>query len=189
MISAWDEGAFGVAVKGETEVNWLEYLYNEFKKKNVAITRLNISGMNPFANASLSLVITDRLPQEALDSFYQADKKHYDLEDYEEKIGMTKLKEKQGNKNGYKGENYFCACSAKWINYEDEEAREKEKKERKTKYDICYWVNYSDEDSNYGWYTVEEIKKWLSTDGLKLTQIRAANKEGYQKQLMEERIQ
>lgn len=169
MISAWSDGYFGVAVKGKKGATWLEFLYNQFKKLNVAITYLNISGNNPFANSSLSLVIANRLPKEFIRGFYNADKKRVDLINYKKKIGMTKLKEKK--KGSYHEENWYMACSPRWIDYEDKKNREKRKKELKTKYNIQYWINYSDDDYNYGWYTVEDIKKWLSTDGLKLTEI------------------
>lgn len=169
IITAWDENSFGVVVKGEKESDWLEYFYEQFKKKKVAITRLSFGGNNPFSNSSLSLVLIDRLPKEVLDGFYSADKEYYDLHDYEKKIGMKKLKEKK--KGGYKEENYFMACSPRWIDYEDKVEREKSKKKLNTKYDITYWINYSDDDDNYGHYTVEEIKKWLSTDGLKLKEL------------------
>ncbi len=104
---------------------------------------------------------------------YQVDKKHHDLYEYEKEIGVTKLKEDgleeyrndNGGKTG-KGK-YFMACSPRWIDYENEENREKRKKEMGTKYDVQFWVNYADDD-NYGWYTTEDIIKWLSTPGLKL---------------------
>ena len=63
------------------------------------------------------------------------------------------------------------ACSPKWICYGDEEAREATKKKMNTQYDIMYWINYSDADDNFGWYTVEEIKEWL-TGNKKLVEIR-----------------
>lgn len=171
LMTAWDERSFGIGVVGETEANWLEFLYEQFKKKNIAIAMMNITPNNPFSNSSLTLAILDRLPEEVLDMMYQADKKYYDLQDYEKKIGMVKLKEKvkkrrqaesrKSNSHYYKGLHYYMACSAKWIDYEDEEEREKFKKERGTKYDIQYWINYSDDDENYGWYTVEQIMEWL----------------------------
>jgi hypothetical protein len=170
MISAWDGGTFGVAVVGTKEVGYLKELYEAFQQKNVVIARLNIGGANPFSNASLSLLIADRLPQYALDGFYSADKEYYDREDYEEKIGMKKIIRK--HKGGYHEDKYFMACSPKWIDYRDAVNREKRKAEMKTKYDIQYWINYSDDDNNYGWYTVEEIKKWLTTPKLHLVDIR-----------------
>lgn len=169
LRTAWDEKDFCVIVSGEENVKLLEDLYEQFKKNNIAITRVNRS-IPVFSNASLSLLIIDRLPKEAIDEMYNVDKKHKDLIDYEEKIGLTKLKE--DTRPGYKKEKYYMACSAKWIDYENPENLKKFKKKTGTEYDIQYWVNYSDDDDNYGWYTVEEIKKWLSTPGLKLKNIR-----------------
>jgi hypothetical protein len=173
IITAWANDGFGVAVKGEKEVSWLKELYSEFQKNNVAITRINTMPKNPFSNSSLSLLIVDRLPQDILQMMYSADKEHFDLIDYEEKIGMTKIKEKNGNKNGYERLKYYMACSANWIYYNDAEKRETEKKRLGTEYDILYWVNYSDDDRNFGWYTVEEIREWL-TGTKKLVEIRKA---------------
>ena len=172
LITAWDENSFGIVVMGEKEVQYLKELYEAFQNKNITIARLNFGGINPFSNASLSILITDRLPQIALDGFLHADKELYDRKDYEEKIGMKKIIEKYGNKNGYNGDKYFLACSPNWISYDNAEYREKRKAEMKTKYDIIYWINYSDNDNNNGWYTVEEIKKWLTTPKLHLVNIR-----------------
>jgi hypothetical protein len=174
IITAWDENSFGVGVMGEKEVEYLKEIKTALENCNLTITRINIQPTNPFANASLSLLITDRIPKEALEQMYLADKEYYDREDYEKKIGMKKILEKYGNKNGYKNKNYFCACSPKWIDYDDAENREEIKKKYNTKYDIIYWVNYSDDDNNYGYYSVEEIREWLKGKK-KLTEIRKAN--------------
>lgn len=88
------------------------------------------------------------------------------LEKYEMKIGMYKLKEEQQtihrNTGGKKGK-YWLACSARWV---DDEY----KKQAGTEFDIAYWVNYGD-DETYGMFTVEQIKKWLTTPGLKLHEL------------------
>jgi len=174
MISAWAEGSFGIAVYGKQFADWLEFLYEQFQKKNVAITRLNISGDNPFANASLSIVIVDRLPQYALDALYEGDMDHYKLEDYCAKIGLTKLKEK--HRSGYKENKYFMAASPKWITHSDDETLKEAKKRWKTKYDILIWINYSDDDDHYGWHRYEDIKEWLTTPKVKLTEVLEKNK-------------
>ena len=182
IVTAWDEGSFGVVVKGEKESNWIEYLYEQFQHKNVAIASMNLHPNNPFSNSSLTLAILDRLPEEITKMMYIADKKYYDLQDYEKKIGMVKLKErviKERRKKGsdmYKDLHYYIACSPRWIDYEDEENREKRKKEKSTKYNISYWINYSDDDNNSGWYTVEEIMKWLKGDK-KLTEVAPRKKD------------
>lgn len=174
IVTAWDGGGFGIGVMGEKEVQYLKDLYEAFKNKDVAITIINLMPKNPFSNSSLSLLIASRLPQEILTNMYNADKEYYDRVDYEEKIGMTKIKAKYGNKNGHDKKNYYMACSAKWIDYDDAEARERKKKEHNTKFDIIYWINYSDDDNTHGYYTVEEIREWL-TGSKKLSEIRKSN--------------
>jgi hypothetical protein len=173
IITAWDGGSFGVAVMGDKEVGYLKELKEEIEKKNLTIAVANLREANPFAGSSLCLLITDRIPIETRDALYRGDKSYFDREDYEKKIGMKKIIAEKEH-NGYKGSKYFCACSPKWIDHDDAENREKRKKEMNTKYDIHYWVNYSDDDDNYGYYTVEEIKEWL-TGPKKLVEIRKAN--------------
>jgi hypothetical protein len=181
MITAWDGGSFGIAVMGEKEAQWLEELYEAFNNTNIVIAMINHRALNPFAGTSLSIMIKDRLPKEIADMMYNADKQYFDREDYEKKTGIPKLKEKLNKikqKNGWNdnlyGHNhgYHIACSPKWIDYDDAENREVKKKEYHTKYDIIYWVNYSDNDDTHGWFTVEEIKEWLGSKR-KLSEIHA----------------
>jgi len=170
IITAWDGGSFGVAVLGDKEVEYLKELKAAIEQKKLTIAVANLRAKNPFAGSSLCLMITDRIPKETLDAMYMGDKEYFDREDYEEKIGMKKIIQK--NKGGNHELHYFLDCSPKWIDYHDEKAREKQKKKYNTKYDIMYWINYSDNDDNYGWYTVEEIREWL-TGKKKLVEIRS----------------
>lgn len=171
LETAWDEGDFCVASNKPEDFKHIKELYDNFQKKNIAICFINAS-LPAFENASLSILVVDKLPTELTDAMAFADKKADDLIAYEKKIGVTKLKETK--RGGYHEENYFMACSPRWIDYENPENREKKKKEYGTEYDIMFWVNYSDADDNYGWYTAEQIIKWLSTDGVTL---KSLNKE------------
>jgi len=172
--TAWDEGDFCIATQNKEFFKYLHTLYHHFQDKNILICFLS-SKIPVFENASLSVLICDILPKEITDAMYTADKKSVDLYEYEKEIGVTALKEKSKGA-GYKGEKYFMACSPRWIDYEDPENREKRKKELGTKYDITFWINYSDDDDNYGWYTAEQIIQWLSTPGLKLKSLNKKEK-------------
>lgn len=171
LQTAWDQESFGILVD-KKNINKLEELKNAFTKNDIVITFLAPS-VSVFENAGLAILIKSRIPKEQLDQMYQIDKKRSDLIEYEKEIGVTKLKadglEEYRNDNGGKtGKGkYFMACSPRWIDYENEANREKRKKEMGTKYNVQFWVNYADDD-NYGWYTTEDIIKWLSTPGLKL---------------------
>jgi len=177
IITAWDGGSFGVAVMGDKEVEWLKELKTAIEEKRLTIAVANLRPKNPFAGSSLCLMITDRIPQETLDMMYLGDKEYFDREDYEKKIGMKKIIEKnkehrRKNDNLYGHDHgYYIACNPKWIDYDNVENREAKKKEFHTKYDIFYLVNYSDNDNTHGHFTVEEIKTWL-TGKKKLSEIR-----------------
>lgn len=175
ISTAWDGGSFGVAVVGDKEVEYLKELKEAIEKCNLVIAVANLRAKNPFAGSSLCLLIADRVPKETADAMFHGDKEYFDREDYEEKIGMKKIIAKNGNKNSYQGAKYFMACSPKWLDYNNEEGTLEERKRKlNTKYDIEYWINYSDDDNNFGWYTVEEIREWM-TGNKKLSEIRKAN--------------
>jgi hypothetical protein len=91
------------------------------------------------------------------------------LKKYEMSIGLYQLKEKQRtifrNSNGYKGKTWM-ALSPKWIDSENI------KELRNTKFEIQYWVNYGDNEDVYGWFSVEQIKEWLTTPDLKLNSLK-----------------
>lgn len=166
LETAWDKEDFCVVSKDKESFQYLRELAKAFENQNVALTFLK-SELPAFSNSSLSLLICDKLPNEVKQEMENVDNKSKNLIEYEKSIGVTALKEKVRG-NGYKGEKYFIACSPNWIDYEDPENREKRKKEIGTIYDIQFWVNYSDDDDNFGWYKAEDIIQWLSTPGLKL---------------------
>lgn len=166
LETAWDSEDFCIATKDKEQFQYLEELNEAFKNKNIVISFIK-SELPAFSNSSLSILIKDKLPKSITDSMYNVDKEAVDLIEYEKKIGVTELKEKTRG-NGYKGDKYFLACSPRWIDYNNANHREKRKQEMNTKYDIMFWINYSDDDDNYGWYIAEDIIKWLSTPGLKL---------------------
>lgn len=97
---------------------------------------------------------------------FNYEKNENNLEKYETQIGLKKLKDEQlsicRNSNGSKGK-YWMALSPKWI--------DKGTNERKTDFEIMYWVNYGD-NKTYGWFTVEQIKEWLTNPDLKLAQLK-----------------
>lgn len=188
LKTAWDEGDFLIFVKGDENVKNLKTLYEELLKSNVGMGFLK--DMPAFGGSALSLFIIDRLPKEATDQMYRVDRDSKDLINYEEEIGVRKLKDKvneenRGNRNSHPI-HYYMACSPRWIgpsgltkNLTKEEVEDRAERKKSnwnnTKYDIIFWINYSDDDNNFGWYTAEEIIQWLSTPGLKLTQIRKAH--------------
>lgn len=126
--------------------------------KNYLGTQKNID--DAIANLSESNIVTCIAEPTSLNF----EKTSQNLSKYEMKIGMSKLKDEQQtiyrNSNGTKGK-YWMALSPKWIDSDSW------KEQLRTEFDIAYWVNYGDDDV-YGWFSVEQIKQWLSTPDLKL---------------------
>ncbi len=90
------------------------------------------------------------------------EKNEENLKKYEIQIGIAKLIEEQlllrKESNGEKGKRWVV-LSPKWMISSPTE--------RDTEYEIGYWVNYGD-NNTYGWFTVEQIIKWLTTPDLQL---------------------
>ena len=173
LQTAWSKDDFGVLVKGAENITKLELLRDAFANNDVAITSIKNQKDNPFEGTSLSLLIVSKLPEDIKQSIYMVDKEAFDLKEYCDKIGMTEL---LSGRREYKAPKYFLVCSPRWIDYTDHVYRDEYKKKMNTEYDIMYWVNYSDDDDNYGWYTVEDIKRWQTTPDLRLKQIKEENK-------------
>lgn len=171
LVTAWDGRNFCILTKSPEIKAHLQTLFDAAQKNDMVLA--HVRNMAAFEGTSLCVLVGSALDAETVDSMYRADKSAIDLVAYEKEIGITDLKA-IAKKNGYKGEHYFMACSPRWIDYDDPVAREERKAEMGTEYDIMFWVNYSDDDDNFGWYKAEEIKEWLSTPGLKLKQIRDA---------------
>jgi len=170
--TAWDKSDFCIASKSLSHFSHFRKLKEAFDAKDIVIAFIQ-SEVPTFSNSSLCILIKSLLPENVKEEIYKADKKSSDLLEYENAIGMSFLKEKKKGK--YKEIRYFLACSPKWIDYEDSEKRENLKFKWNTQYDILYWINYSDDDDNYGWYTVEEVMRWLKDGSIKLKQIRNGN--------------
>jgi hypothetical protein len=167
--TAWDGNDFCIASKSLSHFAHFRKLKEAFDSRDIVISFIQ-SKFPVFSNASLCILIKSLLPENIKEEIYKADRKTSDLEEYEKAIGMDVLKrERKGN---YGEIRYFLACSPSWIDYENLKNREEKKFEWNTQYDILYWVNYSDDDDNYGWYTVEEIMRWLKDDKIKLSEIR-----------------
>lgn len=162
--TAWAEDDF--CVVGPIEV--IKELKEAFDNKNIAFATINT--MAAFGGTSLCILIKDRIPQEAVDQMAYVDNRAIDLEKYEEEIGIAKLKEEKfksiySSDFDNKKHKYWMALSPRWINYKNENPNANKKDN--TKYNIRYWVNYGDNET-YGWFTVEQIKKWLENQDVKL---------------------
>ena len=165
IISAWSEGSFGIIVKGEEEKENLQSIYNAFLDHNAAITFMNLSP-NVFGNASLSLLIIDRIPGDSLQEMRDADKQALDLEWLQNKLNLRERLQKTEKF----GEYSLHYCGAKFENYDPK----KSKKQNCRKENLRVWTNSSD---YYGWNTVEEIEELINDKNLTLDEFKSRHKD------------
>lgn len=181
--SFWKEDRFTVI--GNLSI--IKEMYDAFLKNDIVLAGLNHEQCKAHPafdqKASLTILIKSRIPEPIVTNFFYEDKKDLDLYDYEHKIGLTKLKEDAQEKyseGDHDNGKTWMALSPRWVNYNNEDP---EAIKGKTEYNIMYWANYPDgDDSGYGWYTVEQVKEWLTTPGVTLRSV----KEKYQTETTEE---
>jgi len=159
MRTAWDGGSFAILGKGEEARSQLKELYQGFKDKKIALAFM---GGGVFANASLSFVFIDRLPNEITDQMLCVDTEALDLKKIRDKLDLEGKARAVGMDY-----NQFHAISPKFIDYgADKKKLAGLKKEWKTKYDVRVWVNGSGEQG-YGWFSVEDVLDWIKHKGEK----------------------
>lgn len=167
LLTAWDGGGFCVISKNKEA---LKLIYDNFLKLNIVFKFYKGSKNNPFENASLSILIADRVPKEFVDTY---NKNIFDKRQLDQDVkdcGLAKLmkeKEKSQYSNDYdpaKGHKCWMALSPKRTQLKD------------SKYNFAVWANYPDgEDAGYGWYRVEDVLEWLQTPNIKLSEVKRKN--------------
>lgn len=146
---AWDESSFGIVVPLEHKGK-LTQLYKAFETFDISI---GLFGGGAFENASLTVAIKSKIPKENIVNITNNDKGSVELSKVIKKLNLEE-KARKKDKN-------FMVISLKWFDYNDKKNREKLKEKYKTKYDVQCWLNGTND--NYGWFTVEQIQKWIKS--------------------------
>lgn len=144
--SSWDDRAFQVVATDPEVVAFLKDFETALASGNAAIMHLALSGNNPFARTSLSLVIVDRLPDQVIKSLHDGDVDHRKLLKEASDLGFDEVFRKNGLR--------IRACSPRRIDGETQE-------ERGTSYPMKLWVNSWDDRLKSGWFDVEELQDKL----------------------------
>lgn len=161
IMTAWDENGFGIIVRDEENIKFLEDLLDAFKKKDICI---GLFGGGPFANARLTIAIKSRMP-EGTDEMM----KNADLESYETKKLQDEW-EKKAAKASKKSFKDFMCISPRFFAFGNKEEEKEEMKKYNTKYNFHIWINASND--NYGWYTGEQVENWLKSKDKQLKEFK-----------------
>lgn len=153
IVTAWSSNAFGMLVKGDEHRKVLKDTYDAIKDGDAAIAMLSPYMNNPFANASLSVIIISRLSKTLLQQMKDLDKKTMFLEKASKKHGFHKrLCERLP----------YVSCSIHDIGNDQKERYD-------TKYDYVFWVNSSNVS---GYFSVEALERFLKDKTVKLNELK-----------------
>lgn len=159
LNTAWDEGSFGVLVKGKDDQKKLETLYEAIQRKDAAIW---LGGGQVFQNAGLCIGIVSNLPKAALNAMKAKDEDYHKLQIASEATGIKKkIDDLNHGHKGVRGGIFDAPCgyfalSPAWIKGDKKD----------TRYNVMYWLNpMKQQENNFGWFTVEELELWMEGKG------------------------
>lgn len=117
----------------------LKELFSALKSGNAAIW---IGGAGPFHNGGLCFAILDRLPQDITDGWREKHLEEKKMDDYLKASGIHAKLEKAGKRF------FYCRPS------------------RSIDGKVRFWLNPCDQRNyNYGYYTLEDLRKWCDNKG------------------------
>lgn len=162
LAAAWDDGSFGIHVKGKQEHEWLKEIYQALIDGDM-IVYLGQAPLPAFSNSSLNLMIRSRIPQEGLDIMCQAHKEVWELNRDAKATGIYEKLEKAGRR-------YYALSPRRGLLETRISGEEKDGSRVKavppSKHDLMFWLNPTEQNKNHsGWYTVEELEQWAEGKG------------------------
>jgi hypothetical protein len=140
IAAAWSENGFAVVSNDQAQIAQLKEIFDEFSKLNIAIM---LSGRNnPFENSGLVIAIADRIPLVHVKEWAVADEDNHKTQKEFAETGIEKLLSNAGKR-------YFALSPR-----------------RQKDGSLRYWLNPQDQqDNNFGWFTLEDLKLWTVGKG------------------------
>lgn len=158
LAAAWDEGSFGVHVKGVMGIDYLKRIYKAFLNDNNICIFCGGTRLPAFENAGLQLVIATQIPQKGEETLHQTHVDHYNLRKAADATGIADRLKKAGCR-------YF-ALSPNWKKQLETVLRDGGEETLKTEREVIFWLNPMEQDrNNHGWYTVEQLDEWIAGTG------------------------
>jgi hypothetical protein len=141
--SSWDEQSFGVRAFDPEQVAQLEEVYNAFLSGDMAIW---IGGGGPFHAGGMHLIIISKMPKHIQDMLVTD---HIEDNRIEEAVIKTGIRDELKAA----GRGYYALSPRFW---KDEQGNE----------ELKFFLNpHSQNQYNYGWFTVEELRQWINGQG------------------------
>lgn len=149
MQTAWDDGSFGVHVRGKENVALLEEVWTAFQAKDAAIW---LGGGGVFQRAGLVLGILSRLPAAGLENLRAGDEDYYKLGLAKKATGIEEILTAAGKR--------WYALTPGW------KLKSTRLGEVQTEHPVMFFLNPCEQQKyDSGWFTVEQLKEWAKDEG------------------------
>jgi len=143
LVGSWDGDDFLLGAKKEHE-DKLRQLFDAFKSKDII---MYLGGGGVFKNSGLVLAVASQIPEKLVTEWEDIDR---DTGRLYRAFRATKIEDILAKA----GRRYF-ALSPRW--YTDDKTGEKK---------VHCWLNpMEQQDNNFGWYTIDELKDWADNSG------------------------
>jgi hypothetical protein len=141
IAGLWDQDTFAVVVQDKDNIEKLSKFYEQFQQKNISI----IYSLHVFhLDSGLGLVLADKLEELHGKEYKEADLSANRLQKASEATGIHEHLREHGKQ--------WFSLRADWADKEETSLR--------------FWLNpFDQENNNFGWFTVEELKQWAKGEG------------------------
>lgn len=141
LAVSWDRESFGIAVRGEENIQRLRQLHEAFQKNDIG---LGLPWARAFFRGGVSFVILSQMPEQAKADVLAQDIAHKELHDAAAATGIEELLKAAGKE--------CYAFSPAWFDDRKDE--------------VIFCINPKKQDKyNGGWFTVAELKDWIEEKG------------------------
>ena len=143
IAAAWDEKSFSITLH-KKQKHILDSIVEALENRNLS---MGIGVSHAFKNGGLKLMLVSEMSEEVKAAIKADHEDALRLQKAADATGIVKFVRDHGKR--------FYALSPRW----------KTENDRKTKYDVVFWLNPQQQSiHNFGWFTVEELKQWAEKD-------------------------
>ena len=142
IAAAWDENGFAITVH-KTQKHLLEAIMKAMEESNLA---MGIGVSHAFKNGGLKLMLVSAISEADKASIKESHEDANRLQKAAEKTGIVQFLRDKGKR--------WFALTPRW-----------KSENKKSQYDVMFWLNPSSSAHNYGWFTVEELQEWGDDKG------------------------
>jgi len=155
LSASWSKSGFALRAVGNEERQLLHDIHEALNGGDIL---LGLGGSKPFGRSPINLVIGSRVPADVRASILKDDLEQAKLAKAVRKTGIQKRLRNAGLG--------WYAMSPYWVGAFQSLAGRTGKPTDDTEHPVIFFLNPKDQvNNNHGWFTVEDLDKWISGTG------------------------